>query len=93
MASMLVRQKNQTLLGGWTESDDGADITEPNRGWSDYWIILIDRHGNKIWDKRFGGDHDDHMIAMAPTPATAAICWADLPSQVPVGMCPNPVRG
>lgn len=66
MSLMLPSTGRKFLLGGWTSSEPGAHVTEPGRGRSDYWIVQIDQHGNKLWDRRFGGDWDDHLISMAP---------------------------
>ena len=39
----------------------GGDISDTSRGGEDYWVIKIDSSGNKIWDKRFGGNHNDQL--------------------------------
>jgi hypothetical protein len=49
----------QFILGGFTASPAGGDITETSRGYYDLWIIKIDSSGNKIWDKRYGGTSDE----------------------------------
>lgn len=43
------------LVGGNTRSGMGLDLSEPQYGFSDYWILKLDSLGNKVWDKRFGG--------------------------------------
>ncbi|MEK6481832.1 T9SS type A sorting domain-containing protein [Catalinimonas sp. 4WD22] len=50
------------LLAGTSRSGTSGDKSEDNRGigWSsDYWIVKIDNHGNKQWDKTFGGNEDE----------------------------------
>jgi PKD repeat protein len=58
----------QYLLGGWTQSDVSGDVSQPK--WTtnfdtDYWIVLTDSSGNKIWDKRFGGTQNDFLTCSA----------------------------
>ncbi len=52
------------LLTGITYSSLGGDISTPNMGGGDYWVIKVDTLGNKIWDKRYGssGSDDDVLI-------------------------------
>ncbi len=49
------------LVGGFTFSDSSGDISQVTRGGEDFWVIKIDSAGNKIWDKRFGGDDTDDL--------------------------------
>lgn len=45
-------------ISGLSGSDSSGDVTEPryaSNNFSDYWIFKIDKNGNKLWDKRFGG--------------------------------------
>jgi hypothetical protein len=44
------------ILGGYTYSDSGGDVTEPTKGCSDFWVVKVDSSGNKKWDKRYGGN-------------------------------------
>jgi len=48
------------LLGCYSVSGPGKNKTAPNKGKIDYWIVKVDKNGNKMWDKSYGGsDHDD----------------------------------
>ncbi len=42
-----------------SSSPVGSDKSEACRGELDIWLIKIDRNGNKIWDKTFGGSERD----------------------------------
>jgi PKD repeat protein len=56
------------ILGGYSGSGIGGDKTENNRDtitWTtDYWIIRIDKFGNKIWDRTYGGTNSDLFRAI-----------------------------
>ncbi len=41
------------VLSGFTESDD-YDISD-TRGSYDFWIVKVDRNGNLLWERSFGG--------------------------------------
>lgn len=46
------------IVAGFTSSNDG-DVTG-NHGMSDAWVFKIDRSGNILWSKAFGGsDHEE----------------------------------
>ena len=57
------------LLGGFTSSPQGFDVGLPDKGngWGDIWIVKVDLFGNKIWEQRIGGDHDDRLYDMEET--------------------------
>lgn len=55
------------LLGGYSNSGLSGDKTEPSRGASDYWVVLLDPQGHKIWDRRFGGTNVDELTTILPT--------------------------
>jgi hypothetical protein len=50
---------NGFILLGSTDSDISGDVSDSSRGGSDYWLVKVDSVGNKIWDKRFGGNFND----------------------------------
>ncbi|RFS17062.1 3-coathanger stack domain-containing protein [Emticicia sp. C21] len=56
------------LLGGVSHSGISGDKTEDTRGDFDYWLVKIDANGNKVWDKRFGGDKPEILKTLIATP-------------------------
>jgi len=61
------------LIGGYTQSPMGLDISEPPYGSDDYWVIKIDSLGNKIWDKRFGGTGINYLGGMILLPDSSIV--------------------
>ncbi len=55
------------ILGGQTYSDSSGDVTQPQRGNTDYWVVKIDSLGNKEWDRRFGGTEVDELMCLKQT--------------------------
>ena len=45
------------ILAGFSSSEaNDGNVTDPNQGVGDYWVVKTDENGNKQWDARFGGD-------------------------------------
>ncbi len=55
------------ILGGCSESGVSGDKSAPNRGLFDYWVIKTDSNGIKVWDKAFGGLHQDFFQFVSST--------------------------
>lgn len=55
------------LLAGYSLSEKSGDKSERSKGSEDYWIVKIDKHGNKQWDKSFGGDGMDYLSCAVET--------------------------
>ena len=55
------------IFGGYSESDISGDVTQANRGSSDYWVVKTDANGIKQWDARFGGTSVDRLTALQQT--------------------------
>lgn len=49
------------IISGTSASYISGEKSEDSRGGSDYWLLKTDAKGNKIWDKTFGGNSDDHQ--------------------------------
>ena len=55
------------ILGGYSMSGIVGDKTEATWGQHDYWIVRVDSHGTKLWDRRFGGEHNDELKSLETT--------------------------
>lgn len=55
------------LIGGYTYSDIGGDITTISLQEEDFWVIKTDDLGNQLWDKRYGWSEDDFFSALQQT--------------------------
>ncbi|MGW8315279.1 MAG: hypothetical protein ACWGNV_06740 [Bacteroidales bacterium] len=49
------------LLGGSTASEFTGSGDQQLNGVIDYWIVKVDREGNRQWDKTYGGDTFDEL--------------------------------
>ncbi|GAB3518010.1 3-coathanger stack domain-containing protein [Emticicia fontis] len=55
------------VLGGWSNSPISGDKTQANYGYANFWVVKIDANGNKLWDKRYGGNNYDYLNDMIAT--------------------------
>ncbi|TGE04669.1 T9SS type A sorting domain-containing protein [Hymenobacter fodinae] len=65
--SVLQTNDGGYLLGGTSYSGKSGDKSQPNKGYSDYWVIKIDAQGNKQWDRTYGGNGHDTFRSMQLT--------------------------
>lgn len=64
---MIPDSDNGYLLGGSSSSGISGEKSEGSKGELDYWIIKIAGSGNKQWDKVYGGDKSDNLVAIIAT--------------------------
>ena len=68
MTSAIELPDSGFLLCGYSNSDSSGDKTQHNINSNfsnfDFWIIRIDKNGNKTWDKTFGGNQSDILHKM-----------------------------
>ncbi|AYN03756.1 T9SS type A sorting domain-containing protein [Flavobacterium sp. 140616W15] len=68
----LLRSMEQTkdggyILGGYSNSPQSGDKTEPNKGIGDYWVIKIDAVGAIEWQNTYGSNGDDQLYVIHQT--------------------------
>ncbi|HRI20059.1 MAG TPA: T9SS type A sorting domain-containing protein [Panacibacter sp.] len=49
------------IIGGSSNSNISSDKSENSKGLDDYWIMKLDKNGNKLWDKTIGGSGNDRL--------------------------------
>ncbi|QMU27907.1 GEVED domain-containing protein [Adhaeribacter radiodurans] len=54
-------------LGGYSLSGQDGDKSQNSQGGKDYWLVVINSAGEKLWDKRFGGSLDDELRSVIRT--------------------------
>ncbi|WP_255070148.1 3-coathanger stack domain-containing protein [Lacihabitans sp. LS3-19] len=59
--------KGIILAGTITNGSTGFDISQSGRGQFDYWLVKTDSLGNKVWDKRFGGNYQNTLNQVRQT--------------------------
>lgn len=64
LSTMAVDYDGGYLIGGSSESPISGQKSETYRGDYDWWILKIDKNGNKIWDKTLGGNRKDGLISI-----------------------------
>jgi Secretion system C-terminal sorting domain len=58
----LVTYDGGLLTGGFVFSDSTGDVSQHILGASDYWLVKTNANGVKQWNKRYGGDLDEHVF-------------------------------
>jgi hypothetical protein len=67
MYALQPTQDGNYLLAGVSQSGSGGDITQPGQGDLDYWIVKVNASGNKLWDRRYGGNGGDFLTTLQQT--------------------------
>ncbi|MBO0358461.1 T9SS type A sorting domain-containing protein [Hymenobacter sp. BT186] len=55
------------ILGGYSYSPIGGDKTQPNPGYTSFWVVKVDASGTKQWDRTFGGTGRNELYALQQT--------------------------
>lgn len=55
------------LLAGSSESSEGFDKKDKNKGSSDFWIIKLNAKGGEEWQKTIGGSGQDELTTVVRT--------------------------
>lgn len=55
------------ILTGYSASGSGGDKSEASQGGFDIWTVLVDKAGNKQWDRTHGGSGNDEAYGVIET--------------------------
>ena len=55
------------ILGGYSNSPQSGDKTQPSMGIGDYWVIKIDSSGAIEWQRTYGGNGDNQLYVIHQT--------------------------
>ncbi|WP_341226737.1 SBBP repeat-containing protein [uncultured Arcticibacterium sp.] len=62
LTSMCFSSDNNLLLAGYSGASIAyGDKSDVGRGKADFWLIKINKNGNKLWDKTYGGGQSDFL--------------------------------
>lgn len=68
LTDILPLPDGRLLVCGSSNSPIGFDKSEPqmNCCWDDYWIVMLDTAGEKLWDSVYGGNSIDKLVCALP---------------------------
>ncbi|WP_282787600.1 T9SS type A sorting domain-containing protein [Flavobacterium croceum] len=52
------------ILGGYSNSPSDGTKTATLNGMGDFWVLRIDKKGELLWQKSYGGAQDDHLTVL-----------------------------
>lgn len=59
--SQVLENSDGYLLGGTSYSSQSGDKNLPNKGGADIWLVQLDKSGEPVWQRSYGGDTHDIM--------------------------------
>ncbi|NLB55140.1 MAG: hypothetical protein GX811_05140 [Lentisphaerae bacterium] len=62
--SVCVTEDDEYLIAGYSYSDLNGDKSQAAQGNPDFWVVKTDNSGNKLWDRRFGGNEDNKAYSV-----------------------------
>ncbi len=65
--SQILETTDGYLLGGTSYSFQSGDKTSANKGGADIWLVKVDKSGQLLWQKSYGGDTHDLMHSIIPS--------------------------
>ena len=67
LSSMDITKDGGFIIGGTSSSTTSFEKTDSSRGYTDYWIVKLNRNGTIQFDKTFGSDSYDELNALQQT--------------------------
>ncbi|MEK6481882.1 T9SS type A sorting domain-containing protein [Catalinimonas sp. 4WD22] len=68
MGSAVQTEDGEFMVALYSNADASIYKSEDSKGGYDYWLIKLDAEGNVLWDKTIGGNGDDELHSILPTP-------------------------
>ena len=59
---MLKTQDSGLILGCYSNSNKSGTKSENSRGSNDFWLVKVDKNGDKQWDRTYGGNNSESII-------------------------------
>ncbi len=63
LTAVLPEDNNTMYIAGYSKSRISGNKQVQTKGFYDYWLIKTDADGNKLWEKVYGGDHNDKLAS------------------------------
>ncbi len=57
------------IVAGVTGSEGGTGDVSTSHGAGDIWLIRLDKDGNLLWEKSYGGSFSENIWSMKPSPS------------------------
>jgi len=70
------------LVGGTSHSGSFGNKTSPGFGAADMWLVRLDGAGTKLWERSFGGIHDDNLRDLQQTSDGGCVLFGESSSPV-----------
>lgn len=62
LSSVCQTSDTSYIIAGNSDSNMSFDKTEASKGYNDYWVIMLDKLGNILWDKSYGGSNSEENV-------------------------------
>lgn len=66
-SSYYVNENKYVVCGGYSYSDSSFEKTQNSKGFSDYWIVVVNTEGEILWQKTIGGSAYEFLKSVIPT--------------------------
>lgn len=55
------------VAAGYTFTSSNQDVSNFNKGYTDYWVVKVDSLGDLVYEKSYGGDSTDNLAVIVST--------------------------
>jgi hypothetical protein len=64
LESIITTSDEGFLVGGWSNSPQSGNKEEDAFGEGDYWVLKLDKSGEVMWQRTYGGEDDDYLYML-----------------------------